>query len=303
MRHRVAKSQVKSKHIAPLPSACAPQHIMPRARLSCALCSVMLASGSPHVRRAHRSGPPRSPPAGRVRSWPGRAPGAVAARRHRGAAARGLAAHASGARATAITHLAVPAIDVHTHLRRVVDVPAESRAWTRFTSRPSSTSMASRGKRLVRELERFDRAYPGRFLTFANLDLTLVGAPGWGERVAAQLATGFEAGAKGSRSSRSSGSRCARRRAGASRSTARSSSRSGARAPALPPARALARGRPAAFFVPLDAKNAALARAARVPELVVRVDRTRFPYARAALRGAQPRPRTPPRRHLPWART
>src|SRR5690606_3033649 len=81
---------------------------------------------------------------------------------------------------TAIAHLAVPAVDVHTHLRRVVDVAAEVARMDVLHIETMVNLDGSSGERLLRELARFDRAYPGRFLTFANLDLTLVGAPGWG---------------------------------------------------------------------------------------------------------------------------
>jgi hypothetical protein len=93
---------------------------------------------------------------------------------------------------TSIARLAVPAIDVHTHLHRVTDVTAEVARMDTLGIETMINLDGYSGERLVRELERFDRAYPGRFLTYAHLDLTGVGEPGWGQRVAAQLAADFE---------------------------------------------------------------------------------------------------------------
>jgi predicted TIM-barrel fold metal-dependent hydrolase len=98
---------------------------------------------------------------------------------------------------TAIAHLAVPAVDVHTHLHRVVDVAAEVARMDALRVETMVNLHGYSGERLVRALERFDRAHPGRFLTYAHLDLAGVGEPGWGQRVAARLAADFEAGAKG----------------------------------------------------------------------------------------------------------
>ncbi|WP_437552101.1 amidohydrolase family protein [Sorangium sp. So ce367] len=177
---------------------------------------------------------------------------------------------------TAITHLAVPAVDVHTHLHRVVDVAAEVARMDAFHVETLVNLDGSSGKRLVRELERFDRAYPGRFLTYANLDLTLVGAPGWGERVAAQLATDFEAGAKGLKIFKELGLTV---RTPEGRRVALDS-------PELEPVwRTCARHRrpvlwhvadPAAFFAPLDAKNERWHELHEFPSWSF-ADRTRFP--------------------------
>ncbi|WP_437730485.1 amidohydrolase family protein [Sorangium sp. So ce1335] len=156
---------------------------------------------------------------------------------------------------TEIAHLAVPAIDVHTHLRRVVDVAAEVARMDVLHVETMVNLDGASGERLVRELERFDRAYPGRFLTYANLDLALVGAPGWGARVAAQLAADFEAGARGLKIFKELGLTV---RTPEGRRIALDD------AELEPVWRTCARYRrpvlwhvadPAAFFVPLDAKN------------------------------------------------
>jgi len=37
------------------------------------------------------------------------------------------------------------------------------------------------GEVLKRNLEKVDQAYPGRFVTYCNIDFTDLGAPGWTE--------------------------------------------------------------------------------------------------------------------------
>jgi predicted TIM-barrel fold metal-dependent hydrolase len=177
---------------------------------------------------------------------------------------------------TAITHLAVPAVDVHTHLRQVVDVAAEVARMDLLHVETIVNLDGYSGERLVRELARFDRAYPGRFLTYAHLDLALVGAPGWGQRVAAQLAADFEAGAKGLKIFKALGLTV---RSPAGRRIALDD-------PELDPVwRTCARYRrpvlwhvadPAAFFVPLDAKNERWQELYEFPAWSF-ADRTRFP--------------------------
>lgn len=177
---------------------------------------------------------------------------------------------------TAIAHLAMPAIDVHTHLRRVVDVAAEVARMDALRIEAMVNLDGYSGERLVRELERFDQAHPGRFLTYAHLDLTDVGEPGWGERVAARLAADFAAGAKGLKIFKELGL------------TVRS--RDGRRIalddPELEPVwNTCARYRrpvlwhvadPAAFFVPLDAKNERWHELHEFPDWSF-ADRSRFP--------------------------
>lgn len=177
---------------------------------------------------------------------------------------------------TAIAHLAVPAVDVHTHLHRVVDVAAEVARMDALRVETMVNLHGYSGERLLRELERFDRAHPGRFLTYAHLDLTDVGEPGWGQRVAATLAADFEAGAKGLKIFKELGL------------TVRS--RDGRRIalddPELEPVwNTCARYRrpvlwhvadPAAFFVPLDAKNERWHELHEFPDWSF-ADRARFP--------------------------
>ena len=53
------------------------------------------------------------------------------------------------------------------------------------------------GDELVRNIEKFDLAYPGRFVTFCNVDFAGMGEVGWTERATAQLEADVRAGARG----------------------------------------------------------------------------------------------------------
>lgn len=53
------------------------------------------------------------------------------------------------------------------------------------------------GDELQENLAALDRAYPGRFYTFCNVDWRGLGEPDWGERAAAQVEADVRAGARG----------------------------------------------------------------------------------------------------------
>src|SRR2546426_12416213 len=53
------------------------------------------------------------------------------------------------------------------------------------------------GEGLKKNLQRFDEAYPGRFLTYALTNFEGIDDADWGERTARALKSGFQAGAKG----------------------------------------------------------------------------------------------------------
>jgi len=53
------------------------------------------------------------------------------------------------------------------------------------------------GDELQENLDRYDRAHPGRFVTFCQLDWTTTSDPGFGERLGAQLARCVDEGAQG----------------------------------------------------------------------------------------------------------
>jgi predicted TIM-barrel fold metal-dependent hydrolase len=53
------------------------------------------------------------------------------------------------------------------------------------------------GDVLKRNIAAYDRTYPGRFITYCNLDFTGFGAPGWTDRTAKQVIADVQAGARG----------------------------------------------------------------------------------------------------------
>jgi predicted TIM-barrel fold metal-dependent hydrolase len=53
------------------------------------------------------------------------------------------------------------------------------------------------GAHLEAQLDKYDRAYPGRFYTFANVDWSALDEPGFGEKMAAQLERSVAQGARG----------------------------------------------------------------------------------------------------------
>jgi predicted TIM-barrel fold metal-dependent hydrolase len=53
------------------------------------------------------------------------------------------------------------------------------------------------GDTLERNIEVLDRAYPGRFITYCNLDFSGFGTPGWTDRTAKQVLADVRAGARG----------------------------------------------------------------------------------------------------------
>lgn len=53
------------------------------------------------------------------------------------------------------------------------------------------------GDVLKRNIENLDLAFPGRFVTYCNIDFADIGQPGWTERTKAQLEADIKAGARG----------------------------------------------------------------------------------------------------------
>jgi predicted TIM-barrel fold metal-dependent hydrolase len=107
-------------------------------------------------------------------------------------------------RRTTIDHPAAPLVDVHNHLGRwhggeweVDDVPE-------LLDRMAAADVATIvnldggwGDELEANLDRYDRAHPGRFLTFARVDWSRCAEDGWGERLGASLADSARRGAQG----------------------------------------------------------------------------------------------------------
>jgi predicted TIM-barrel fold metal-dependent hydrolase len=100
----------------------------------------------------------------------------------------------------------VPAIDFHTHLGRWL---TETGGWmeqdvNRLIELMDSCNVAAAvnldgrwGRELEENLERYDHAYPGRFLTFCHLDWRLLDKPGGPDRLVQSLEESVRFGARG----------------------------------------------------------------------------------------------------------
>ncbi|MPY88213.1 MAG: amidohydrolase family protein [Luteitalea sp.] len=97
---------------------------------------------------------------------------------------------------TKVPRARYPAIDNHNHLRNTD--PAEAIAVMDQTGVAQVVNLdGGFGEDLVRNIERFDKQYPGRFLTYARPDWSKIAEPGFGEQAAAELEAGVRAGARG----------------------------------------------------------------------------------------------------------
>jgi hypothetical protein len=88
---------------------------------------------------------------------------------------------------TRVERPAYPVVDVHNHLGRAGSTRSilaqMDRAGVRTVVNLDGTSGAS----LETDLARFDRAHPGRFLTFAQIDFAGIDDAQWSARTAKQL--------------------------------------------------------------------------------------------------------------------
>jgi predicted TIM-barrel fold metal-dependent hydrolase len=96
-----------------------------------------------------------------------------------------------------------PAIDIHNHLGGGKDAlsPERVRHYLEEMDAAGIRTVTNLdggwGDRLRETIERLDRAHPGRFLTFAQIDFEGFGQAGWTERERVKLEAGFRAGARG----------------------------------------------------------------------------------------------------------
>jgi len=100
-------------------------------------------------------------------------------------------------KSTRVDKPATPVIDAHNHLYSAGDVREVVKAMDRSGVRTVVNLDGGWGADLRAELKRFDRAYPGRFLTFALVSFKGIDEGGWSARAARQLEEDFGAGAKG----------------------------------------------------------------------------------------------------------
>jgi predicted TIM-barrel fold metal-dependent hydrolase len=110
------------------------------------------------------------------------------------------------AAATAVARAAVPAIDVHNHLGRwltddgdwmIGDVPALLRLMDDHNIATIVNLDGMHGDELEANLDRYDRAWPGRFVTFCQLDWALLAGPDGPARLIEQLEDAAARGARG----------------------------------------------------------------------------------------------------------
>ncbi len=92
-----------------------------------------------------------------------------------------------------------PFVDVHGHqggLRTAADVDALVAKMDALNMRAMVNLSGGSGERLA-NLVRLTAGHPGRFITFANVDFSGVGTPGWTERTVAQLEADVRTGGAG----------------------------------------------------------------------------------------------------------
>ena len=105
--------------------------------------------------------------------------------------------------ATDVKAAKFPAIDIHNHLGGGKDAlpPEKVRHYLEEMDAAGIRTVINLdggwGDRLVETIERLDRAHPGRFLTFAQIDFEGFGGAAWTARETARLEAGFRAGARG----------------------------------------------------------------------------------------------------------
>ena len=107
---------------------------------------------------------------------------------------------------TKVTRLekpAFPVVDIHNHLgsgRQYLTQERVNRYLTEMDAAGIRTVVnldGRSGQALKDTIELLDRAHPGRFITFANVDFSGIDESGWSERESARLDEGFRAGARG----------------------------------------------------------------------------------------------------------
>ncbi len=105
---------------------------------------------------------------------------------------------------TSIVRPCVPAIDAHNHLGRWLTetwVAPDVGELLDLLDRCSVTSIVNLdgrwGDELEANLDRYDRAHPGRFITFCHVDWREAREPGWSERLVTSLRSSAARGAQG----------------------------------------------------------------------------------------------------------
>ncbi|MCD6291366.1 MAG: amidohydrolase family protein [Anaerolineae bacterium] len=96
-----------------------------------------------------------------------------------------------------------PVVDAHNHLpvwderMRGVDLNDLVRMMDYLNVATIVNLSGGTGDRLKESVEKLDAAYPGRFVTFCNVDWAGLGEPGWTDKAVARLEADVKAGARG----------------------------------------------------------------------------------------------------------
>lgn len=90
---------------------------------------------------------------------------------------------------TPVVRAGTPFIDVHSHHRNLTPERVDSvvAAMDRLNMVALVNLSGGSGEALAERVRATSGAYPGRFVTFANIDFEGIDEPGWGERAARQL--------------------------------------------------------------------------------------------------------------------
>ena len=86
-----------------------------------------------------------------------------------------------------------PVVDAHNHVTypgfgwEELDIPRMLKELDELNVATIVNLSGETGDVLKRNIEAFDRTYPGRFITYCNLDFTGFGTPGWTDRTAKQV--------------------------------------------------------------------------------------------------------------------
>lgn len=97
------------------------------------------------------------------------------------------------------TRAAFPFVDVHSH-HRSLDTAGVHRLVREMDAMNMAVAVnlsGGSGQDLRRKVELTEGLYPGRFVTFANVDWEGIGEPGWGQRAADRLEEDVRNGARG----------------------------------------------------------------------------------------------------------
>jgi predicted TIM-barrel fold metal-dependent hydrolase len=96
-----------------------------------------------------------------------------------------------------------PVIDAHNHLTypgfgwEKLDLQQTLRELDLVNISTVVNLSGESGEILKRNIEAFDLVYPGRFVTYCNVDFSQIGSPGWTDKTTQQLRLDIQAGARG----------------------------------------------------------------------------------------------------------